>query len=56
MICILGYSANASAIELVVHDEDAAMEHNAVQAAVAFWLVIKLTRGKPEPSNPTMCC
>ncbi|RSH88423.1 uncharacterized protein EHS24_000968 [Apiotrichum porosum] len=47
MICSMGYSANASAIELhpseegeegVVHD------HTAVRAAVAFWLIIKLSR------------
>ncbi|GFZ51669.1 hypothetical protein JCM24511_09437, partial [Saitozyma sp. JCM 24511] len=47
MICILGYSANASAIALEVaigNEEEMGTEHLAVQAATAFWLVIKLTR------------
>ncbi|ORX35876.1 bacterial low temperature requirement A protein-domain-containing protein [Kockovaella imperatae] len=45
MICITGYSINASAIELHPHgEEEKAMDHSAVQAAVAFWLTIKLTR------------
>lgn len=49
MICILGYSANASAIALEVaigNEEEMGTEHLAVQAATAFWLVIKLTRGE----------
>jgi hypothetical protein len=42
MITILGYSANASAIAL----EPTEGEHGAIQAAVAFWLGIKATRGE----------
>ena len=44
MACILGYSANASAIELHPSD-DGVLDHTAVKAAAAFWLIIKLTRG-----------
>ena len=46
MICILGYSVNASAIELHPTAEDGGYDHSAIQAAVAFWLIIKLTRGE----------
>lgn len=43
---LIGYSVNASAIELDLHDEEELVfEHEAVRAAVAFWLIIKLTRG-----------
>lgn len=47
MITILGYSANASAIALEPTEE----EHGAIQAAVAFWLVIKATRGASRGSR-----
>jgi hypothetical protein len=56
MICILGYSANASAIALEVpvgNEEEMGMEHLAVQAATAFWLVIKLTRGESGSGTDT---
>lgn len=67
MACILGYSVNASAIELhaaSAHDAGHSLErraeteasaetgvlgvgvNTAIQAAVSFWLVIKLTRGR----------
>ena len=67
MACILGYSVNASAIELhtaAAHGDGHPLErraeteasaetgelgvgvNTAIQAAVSFWLVIKLTRGK----------
>ena len=45
MICILGYSCNASAIELHASEEEETLDHSAVRAAVAFWLIIKLSRG-----------
>ncbi|WVQ80108.1 hypothetical protein IAT38_002209 [Cryptococcus sp. DSM 104549] len=44
MISLLGYSANASAIELSPSEEEESLDHSAVRAAVAFWLIIKLTR------------
>lgn len=52
MICILGYTVNASAIALHIDTAEEGFQHNAVQAAVAFWLTIKLTRGKfPEQAS-----
>ncbi|WOO82402.1 uncharacterized protein LOC62_04G005891 [Vanrija pseudolonga] len=44
MGCLLGYSANATAIEIHPTKSEMAFDHSAMQAAVAFWLVIKLTR------------
>ncbi|KAK8847689.1 hypothetical protein IAR55_005548 [Kwoniella newhampshirensis] len=44
MITLLGYSANASAIELHPHEEEADFDHHAIRAAAAFWLIIKLSR------------
>lgn len=46
MGCLLGYSANATAIEIHPTKSEMAFDHSALQAAVAFWLVIKLTRGR----------
>lgn len=59
MMTLIGYSVNASAIELDLHDEEELMfEHEAVRAAVAFWLIIKLTRGEPCPTDtrPPLTC
>ncbi|ODO03664.1 hypothetical protein L198_02515, partial [Cryptococcus wingfieldii CBS 7118] len=44
MMTLIGYSANASAIEIHPEGEEEELDHSAVRAAVAFWLVIKLTR------------
>lgn len=44
MMTLIGYTANASAIELEPTGEEETVDHSAVRAAVAFWLVIKLTR------------
>ncbi|KIR24869.1 hypothetical protein I307_05834 [Cryptococcus deuterogattii 99/473] len=44
MMTLIGYTANASAIELEPTGEEEIVDHSAVRAAVAFWLVIKLTR------------
>lgn len=46
MMTLIGYTANASAIELEPTREEEIVDHSAVRAAVAFWLVIKLTRGE----------
>lgn len=46
MMTLIGYTANASAIELEPTGEEEIVDHSAVRAAVAFWLVIKLTRGE----------
>lgn len=46
MMTLIGYTANASAIELEPTGEEETVDHSAVRAAVAFWLVIKLTRGE----------
>ncbi|KAL1408821.1 hypothetical protein Q8F55_005635 [Vanrija albida] len=44
MGCLLGYSANATAIEIHPSRSELAFDHSAMQAAVAFWLVVKATR------------
>ncbi|KAK4688918.1 hypothetical protein P7C73_g1188, partial [Tremellales sp. Uapishka_1] len=44
MACLLGYSANASAIELHPSEDELSLDSTAVRAATAFYLVIKLTR------------
>ncbi|WVQ77601.1 hypothetical protein IAR50_007289 [Cryptococcus sp. DSM 104548] len=44
MMTLIGYSANASAIELHPQGEEEELDHSAVRAAVTFWLVINLTR------------
>ncbi|KAL7419951.1 hypothetical protein Q5752_004914, partial [Cryptotrichosporon argae] len=44
MACLLGYAANASAIELHPTEGADGLDSTAVHAAVAYWLIIKLTR------------
>ncbi|ORY30203.1 bacterial low temperature requirement A protein-domain-containing protein [Naematelia encephala] len=44
MACLLGYSANASSIELHPTDEEVGLDHTAVRAAAAYWLIVKLSR------------
>jgi len=64
MICILGYSVNASAIELHPSEEEEELDHSAIRAAVAFWLIIKLSRGELRQlpliqsacSHQSSCC
>ena len=52
---MLGYTANASAIELSPSAQDGSLDSTAVHAAVAFWVIVKLTRGELLCLAPMVC-
>lgn len=52
MACMLGYSVSASAIELHPEGEEG-FDSRPVHCAAAFWLIIKLTRGRIRPEGMT---